>query len=48
MDIRVCPNCGILFNLDKNLWNMDFGVIDCPCCKKAFTLEEYERYQKSS
>ena len=43
MDIRICPNCGTLFDLDKRIWDLNYGNIDCPCCKQSRLLDNYEK-----
>jgi hypothetical protein len=42
MDIRICPNCGILFDMDKLCWNISFGHIECPCCDMTNKVDNYE------
>jgi hypothetical protein len=43
MDIRICPNCGLVFDLDKRRWALNWDTIRCLVCDTDVKVENYER-----
>jgi len=41
MDVRYCPNCGVIFNLEIRYFLLNYGTIECPCCKLDIKTDDY-------
>lgn len=47
MDIRICPECGILLDASKHNPELNFKFIECPACKTDNLEESYKQFRLS-